>query len=427
MKKFTSLSILIVWTFLVLVAAPHQLISQNIEDHEIAIEISSKFQQGLLSVAEAKEILISTLSDYSHADGKVATLTQFINKNTGIENPTIHPASEQRGWSGCEVYWITNESLQKTQFFLKIYPFESKHFLPEIFGLSFMSKVKEVDSPKICGIGQCFINESRCFLILETSVKGISIQEYFSRVGQHQVDSKERIQAMAELCEAVHACGAGLARFHYSLPYKNRAFPLEAEVALRQELNSAIEELIDQPREGMEGIDIEKLQLYTESILQKLKTYDHLVGLEYDDIKTIHTFYDFPSKTFSLVNPDRLYFSISPEGETQGLFIKDIAKYILSLTLNRVKYFLDEKQNVYRKELLTEEEVNIAINMFKLGYQQSGGILPDSIENEYVLLQHNLFFIRNSHRCLSEPEFTRVKEIIAISLENIKSRLNKIP
>ncbi len=405
------------------IAEAASFVSKNIDqEYEVAIEISKKFQKGVLSKEQANEILIATFSDYSHRDGKEATVTQFVQKTTGIENLILYGSSEQRGWSGSEVYSIQTEETEEVQFFLKIFPYDSKHYLPEIFGLSLMREVKEVECPKICAFGQCFINENRYFLVLETPVKGMSIQQYFIQVGQYQIGSKARKEAFEELCKAVQSSGTGLAKLHTYLPNKKQSFPKDAEEAMRKDLNSAIEELTYQPKSG---IDIEKLQAYTEHVLQKMKAHEHLIGLAYDDIKTIHTFYDHKTKQFSLVNPDRLYFSFDSEGEVQGLPTKDVCKYILSLTLNRFQYFLHENQAVSKKELLTEEEIKIVINLFELGYLQGGGILPTSIEKEYSFLQHDLFFIKNSRRDFPEPESTRVKDLINISVENIKLQLTK--
>ncbi len=405
-------------------AAPLPYVSQYVQqEYETAIEVSKKFQKGFLSKEEATDVLIATFSDYSHPDGKVATMNQFITKALGIENPRLNSVSEQRGWSGSEIHWIQDEKTKEAQYFLKIFPYDSKHYLPEIFGLSFMSEVKGVGAPTMCAFGQCFINATRCFLVLETPVKGISIQQYFRHVGQHPIDSEKRTQALAELCEAVRACGVGLARFHAHLSHKTQSFPQGIEEEMREDLDGAIEELAYQPKEG---IEIEKLQGYTDSVLNKMKAYDHLTGLTYDDVKTIHTFYDEENKQFSLVNPDRLYLSINPEGESQGLLIRDVCKYLVSLTLNRFEYSLDENQHVTRKELLSEEEVNMVKTLFESGYSQGGGTLPDAIEKEYAILQHDLFFIKNTRRALPEPELTRVRDLINISLENIKSRLKEV-
>jgi hypothetical protein len=399
-------------------------ISENIhQEYKVAIEVSSKFQKGMLSKEQANQILIHTFTDYSHTEGKLATITQFIQKTIGIENPILNGSSEQRGWSGSEIYAIQTEKAQEIQFFLKIFPYDSKHYLPEIFGLAIMSKVQDIDFPKICGFGQCFINENRYFLILETPVKGISIQQYFIKVGEYSIGSEERKLAFKELCEAVESCGIGLAKFHNYLPNKKQSFPKEYEVSMREDLIGAIEELVYRPKEG---IEIEKLQIYVEYVLQKMKTDNHLIGIAYDDVKTIHTFYDHKTKKFSIVNPARLCLSFNHEGEVQGLPVKDVCKYFLSLNLNRFQYFLNKSQNVCRKELLTEEEVKIVTNSFELGYLQGGGILPDPIEKEYVFLQHDLFFIKNSRRDLPEPELTRIKDLINISLENIKLRLSQI-
>lgn len=424
MKTLASTFVCLVSIFNLVQSEAFQPIPQHIQqEYEAAIEVSKKFQKGTLSKEQSNEILISTFSDYSHLEGKAAAVIQFIQNTLGVENPVINVSSEQRGWSGSEVYSIQIEGSQETQFFLKIFPYDSKHYLPEIFGLSYMREITEVDSPKIYACGQCLIDEARYFLVLETPVKGISIQQYFIRVGQHQKDSDERRQAFAELSEAVQACGIGLARFHNHLPNKKQSLPKESEESMKLDLNSALEELTFQPKEG---VPAEKLQAFAESVIQKMKDEEHRIGLTYDDIKTVHTFYDRASKTFSFVNPDRLYFSFDQAGEVQGLLIKDVGKYILSLTLNRHQYFLSENQNVIRKELLTEDEVNVLKNIFEIAYMQGGGTLPNPVEKEYVFLQHALFFIKNSRRNFPEPELTRVKDLINISLENIASLLSQI-
>lgn len=420
MKIFLIFSYLI-GTFTIIQAASYQPISQNIQqESEIAIEVSKKFQKGMLSKEQANAILVTTLSDYSHLDGKLATISQFIQNTTSINSPILNVSLEQRGWSGSEVYSIQTKDTQDIQFFLKIFPYESKYYLPEIFGLSLMEKVKEIGSPKICGCGQCIINEKRFFLVLETPVNGLSIQQYFTQVSLFRIGSEERKQALKELCEAVYTSGVSLARFHNHLPNKNQAFPKYVEETIRQDLKSAIEELIHQPKDG---IEIEKLQSYTEYVLQKMKTSHHLVGLAYNDIKTIHAFYDIKTRTFSLVNPDHLCFSFDKNGEVCGLPSKDVCKYILSLNLNRFQYVLNENKNVSRKELLTKEEVKIVISSFELGYVQGGGILPTTTEKECFFLSHDLFFIKNSRRNLPEPELTRVKDLVDISLENIRLQL----
>lgn len=420
MKMHAFVFICLMCTFHIVQAASFQTASQNVlQEYEVAVDVSRKFHKGMLSKEQANEILISTFSDYSHEDGKLATIAQFVQKTTRIENSIFNASSEQRGWSGSEVYSIQTEEIQ---FFLKIFPYDSKHYFPEIFGLSLMRQVKEVDSPKVCACGQCLIDENRYFLVLETPVKGISIQQYYNQVGQYQIGSEARRRVFAELCEAVQASGMGLARFHNYLPNKKQPFPKDAEEAMKQDLNGAIEELIYQPKDG---IEIAKLQTYTEHVLQKMKADDHLIGLAYDDIKTIHTFYDHKNKKFSLVNPDRLYLSFDHEGKMQGLPTKDVCKYILSLTLNRFQYFLNENGDVSRKELLTEDEIKTVISSFERGYVEGGGILPDSIEKEYAFLQHDLFFIKNSRRNLPEPELTRVKDLIDISLEKLESQLRE--
>ena len=57
MKIFVSLSVYIICAFHIAQADLHQPISQNIQqEYEIAVEVSKKFQKGVLSKEEAEEI-----------------------------------------------------------------------------------------------------------------------------------------------------------------------------------------------------------------------------------------------------------------------------------------------------------------------------------------------------------------------------------
>jgi len=405
-------------------STPSQHVCENIQrEHKAAVDISKKFQRGLITKEQAIDVLLDVFTDYSHPDGKTATLAQFIRKTTDLDNPIIRVAVEQRGWSGNEVYAVKNKGSSEPQFFLKLFTWDAKFYLPEIFGLSFMSEVKEVASPKIYSLGQCVIDGKQFFLVLQTSLKGLSIQQYFSRVGEQPYNSKERSKCLIELYDAVRICGYGLAKFHLTLPVKKQSFPYETEKHMRQDLNSAIEALKNYPDHG---INITNLQIYIDYMHEQMKKYDHLVGLAYEDIKTVHTFYDAENYQFGLVNPHKVFLSFDANEETQGLLVKDVCKYLLSLTLNRHEYYLDPNQNVSRRELLSIDETNEVKAMFEYGYHLGGGILPDELERDYILLHHNLFFIKNSMLDLPEPESTRVKYLIDISIDSLKSKLNKL-
>ncbi|OJU81041.1 MAG: hypothetical protein BGO10_00495 [Chlamydia sp. 32-24] len=97
MKIFLIFACLI-GTFTIIQAVSYQPISQNIQqESEIAIEVSKKFQKGMLSKEQANAILVTTLSDYSHVDGKLATISQFIQNTTSINSPILNVSLEQRG------------------------------------------------------------------------------------------------------------------------------------------------------------------------------------------------------------------------------------------------------------------------------------------------------------------------------------------
>jgi hypothetical protein len=399
---------------------PQRNPDQEQREYDIAVEMSRHYQKGILSQEQAAKILLKTFENYSDFDTKISSVLDFVSQKIEIRDFIVQLVSEQRDCSVSDVYCIKDSKTKQAQFFVKVFPYDSKYFLYEVFGLSIMKDIRHVHAPRVYGFGQSVINEKRYFFILETAVKGISIQQHFHNVGIYPRSCKESQQYFEELCEAVQACGTNLAIMHGYFSIHNQAFPQEAEDKLRQDLNEAIEELTNCPQDG---IEIEKLQAFTNNIIQKMKAEKHLTGLVYDDINTIHTFYDFEHKEFSLINPHCLFHCFNSEGTPKGLLVEDICKYLLSLTFNRFEYSWNKYQNVLRKELLTEQEIETLKSIFEMTYAQNGGILPSPLEREYALLKHDLFFIKKSRLNLPEPELTRVKDLINISVASLRTRL----
>jgi hypothetical protein len=390
--------------------------------HKEAIEISRQVQKNYLSEEEGAEKLLLYLQDYSNKAGKMASLVQFVQKTAQIEAAALHSARYQRGWSTTETYAIEGKGSEKPQFFLKVFPTDSKDFFPEIFGLALMGTVEGVGAPKVCALAKCTIDDKSYFLLLETPVKGICIQEYFEKVSLAPRDSVERLESMQTLCKAVTACGKGLANLHNYLPLKKEPLPLNAEKLTRECLDHLARLLLDHPESE---IAMDKLTAYVNGILKQMSETNHLIGLAYSDVKTIHTFYDALSDTFSLINPHNISLSFNEEGKAQGFVAKDFYKYLLSLELNQYGYYLDRDQKVSRLELLTTEEIEEVKTAFKSSYEENGGALLTPLEEEYLLLDHDLFFIKNNFRDFKEPELTRIREIAALSFARIKLRLQQ--
>lgn len=69
--------------------------------------------------------------------------------------------------------------------------------------------------------------------------------------------------------------------------------------------------------------------------------------------------------------------------------------------------------------LLTVDETSQLIAAFQEGYKAAGGIDLTAIEKDFLLLSHHLMFINNLVRILKEPDLTWLKDLVALSLEDI--------
>ncbi len=388
-------------------------------DRKSLKEVSQKVQHGVLTMGDANTFLIELVADYTHPDGKRQTLNQFIEKTVGIVDFSIEKVNKEIGWSGNKIYWVRSNSSNEILLFLKTFQKDEKKFFPEMFGLSFLRKVPSVSAPKVKAFGQCHIGDQQYFLVLETKVPGQSIQSYYNDVSKYLEGSFERKECFLKLCQAVQACGEGLSCLHSHRKGEKQPLSLHLKDMMNETLNKAISELQLNPQEG---IEIQKLQKHVECVIQRMESENHQTGVTHDDVKLVHTFYDEFSHKFSLIGPHSLVYSLDKENLVQGMPVKDYYQFVISLILNRFGYCLDTDKSVQKQELLTEDEVQKVIEFFKLGYEKTGGILPTPIEEDFLLLRHDLFFVSNMRRVLPEPDMTRLKDLISISLNNLKAR-----
>lgn len=107
----------------------------------------------------------------------------------------------------------------------------------------------------------------------------------------------------------------------------------------------------------------------------------------------------------------------------------DYYQFVLSLILNRYGYSTIDEEKVLRKELLTEQETETIIKSYSTGYIEAGGELPTKAQEDFILLRHDLGFVGSHADKLSqlqEPNQTRLKDLIGISLENLRKRIKKM-
>ena len=394
------------------------------DERKKAIQISFDLHEEKINNSQALKRVEEAFSDYSHKEGWVASLAQFVGKTVGLKNIEIVPVDIEAGWSGDNTYWVRDLNTKEVKLFLKTFQADSKNYLPEIYGLKTLRKVKQLATPKIQALGKCYLEKTCYFLIGEDLASGRSVQQYYNDVGRYALSSAERKIALQSVIQAIRGCGKGMAAMHSHVKREKKALPVWVKTALYIHLEKSITKLKVNPKEG---INIEKFQQYIENAIKTMESSSSFyTGMAHGDVKLVHTFYDLESQKFALIDPPWIWRSIDRNGIANGLPSRDYCQFIASLTLNRFGYFLQPDQTVFKQELLSKEEANLVVKAFKESYLESGGMVPSEAEEDFFWLWHDLTFVSNymdDFNKQPEPAPTRLKELVAISLENFKERL----
>jgi hypothetical protein len=388
-----------------------------------SVKISYAFQKGTMAKDEAVKQVEEISTDYSHGKTEIDSLVNFVRTVFDMGNITISPVTAEIGWSGNSVFWVRNIETTEIKLFLKVFEKNSKNFLPELYGLNYLQRVQGIASPQLQALGKFYIDDRCHFVIAETPTKGHSFQYYYNDVAKHSIGSPERKKTLQTLLEGSRICGTALANLHMHVKGQSVPLPEEIEKAMRADLERAISKLRESPQEAVE---INKLIKYVEISIEKMKSELHLTGVTHGDIKLIHAFYHPDNQQISLIGPCQLINSIGRDGNLKGIPVKDYYAFIRSLLLNRFGYSLDIELHPRKQELLTVDEALKVIDAFQKGYNAAGGISLTATEEDFLLLSHNLMFIGNLDRVLPEPDLTRLKDLIALSLGNIRQRLESI-
>lgn len=388
-----------------------------------SIQIIYAFQKGTLSKDEATKQIEKISNDYSHGNTQIDSLTNFAHTVFDIGNISISPVTTEIGWSGNHVFWVRDIETTEIKLFLKVFEKDSKNFLSELYGLDYLQKVQGVVSQQLQALGKFYLDSQCYFVIAEAPAKGHSFQYYYNEVAKHPIASQDRQKALQTLIQGSHICGIALACLHTH--FKGQLLPLSREVekAMRADLERAISKLKVFPQESL---DIDKLNKCVDIAIEKMKSEQHLTGVTHGDVKLIHAFYHQADQQITLIGSRQLINSIRQDGSLQGFPAKDYYTFVRSLLLNRFGYSLDAGLQSHRQELLTADEASQVIDAFQEGYKTAGGISLTATEEDFLLLSHNLMFIGNLDRVLPEPDLTRLKDLVALSLGDIRHRLESI-
>ena len=171
---------------------------------------------------------------------------------------------------------------------------------------------------------------------------------------------------------------------------------------------------------------IEDLKQCVDLEIENMKLDHPLVSSAHHEVKLIHIFSHLGEEEISLIGSHHLINSINQDGILQGIPARDYYTFSRSLYLNHFRHTLDNEQKLHRQELLTENETSQVIQSFQYGYKNAGGIGLTEAEEDFLLLSHNLLFIRNLTLEHTETDLTLLKDLISLSLEEISNRLEFI-
>lgn len=391
-----------------------------------AHKIFKNVHKGKLTQNEAIEKLKGILVDYSLPNQRDASLNRFVRDCTGLQDFSIDEVDNERGWSGNATFWIRDPITKAKLFFLKIFKTEAKQFIPEMYGLQLLQRITGISSPTIKALGQIQDDKDHAFVVLETLASGFSFQHYYNEVNKYPKDSKDRDKVIETLIEGAKICGRGLANLHQHKKGERKTLDGNIKQSVLKDLDKAKLKLTSKPEEG---IDIERLVSCAKKVIDDVEKELYWASLTHGDVKLIHAYYNSLSKEFSLIDPEYVSKSLDSNGNVQGMPAMDYYQFVLSLILNRYGYSVDVEEKVLRKELLTEQETKTVIESYKTGYIEAGGELPTKAQEDFLLLRHDLGFV-GSHvdklNQLQEPNQTRLKALIEISLENLKNRIKKM-
>lgn len=400
---------------ILLVAAGCSSTPQWQGDQERTVEMSSQVHSGSLTDEEASQSLIDILSDYSHGSNESESLASFVKNVSNLDDFTISPVTSEIGWSGNSAYFVRDTS-EEVKFILKRFNQPPKKLFAEIFGIEYLQNIDGLFSPKFHAVGKYHHQDTCEILILETPAFGRSFQFYFNQVGKFPIGTEEHQRAFELLVQGCRKAGSALAQLHSHGGQETIAFP--------EEMGSRLQESFKNCSRNWE-IPFENLQKSIAQCIERMHSEPHRSGVTHGDVKLIHLFYEPDSEKISLIDPYLLGNSLKPNGTPQGIPSSDFYQFSRSLLLNRFGYILDSEQKIQKLELLTLQEAEQAMDAFREGYIEGGGIPPTPNEEDFFLLSHNLLFLKNADRTLPEPDATRLRDLVSISVADLKNRLGE--
>jgi hypothetical protein len=203
--------------------------SSNEIERNRAIDISHQVHSGAFTVQEASKILANTLTNYSQ-ETESASLDFFVKNICNIEEFTIHPVTNEIGWSGNSAYYVRDIKSGDVKFLIKKFNTNLDELFAEIFGIQYLQNVHGISSPQLCAIGKHFQQNLSDFFILETPASGHSFQFYFNEVGKFPIETIEHQRAFETLVEGCRNAGSALAKLHSHEGIKLIPFPKQSSI-----------------------------------------------------------------------------------------------------------------------------------------------------------------------------------------------------
>lgn len=264
--------------------------------------------------------------------------------------------------NGKKTTLLVKNSAGNVEFILKLYdnPLTLEgSFLREIFSLEFLNNINlfnKVLFSCLIAIRLAYIQNRVYGMILESAVKGQTLESYVLEVMNWGAISHERQIALGHAQQAFSRMGEGLAALHANKSKQLATVP----IVVLQELQGFLQK-ITKLRDTVicleKFISMSSLNKFVEKIIVKAKNVPLIPSYWHGDASLKNMMYDIVFNQFYLIDVETFYQSIDKDGQLIGDGMKDLLQmeeYLCKIAFQR----------------LTEQELNILINSFYNSYDR---------------------------------------------------------
>lgn len=354
--------------------------------------ILSKFDAEGKNTSEQSKLLanldleIYHLGEFNRLEDCVQSFVGFSQINSSVR---YQPKNHLSGKSGSPIFFAPSE---KPQYVIKIY-WGIEDLSPELRGTSILAEAK-IKTPSVLQLGKCRAGSKDAYLAMQELAEGKSIGDIIEalEVAPKIGDSRERENALGIAKKAFESLGVSLAKLHTYNSEQKIISDSPFVQLISKNFNWKFSKI---KQEFSSTVDLVRISDAFEAELKEIKSKMYKYSLVHGDAH-FGNFIWSQSNGISMIDLDRVYYSINKSGAPQGLAALDVC---------RVKSIL-ELEFAKSSGLLIDEK-NILWDVFVRSYQDIALTLPNcenlfsvflSVWNIYWHPQASIFLKSNYGR-----------------------------